>query len=1120
MRYTVCMSLKFVPLHVHSHYSLLQALPKLPDLMKAAKAVGCTALALTDLGNLYGAIEFIDDCRKHDIKPIIGIELCMPDNARLLLYAENEQGYRNLLKLVTTSYLTEHEGRALLSRKMLRTTLEGQWGHTGLIAVIPCLRGDITAALHSNDRDKAAHLLEEYVSIFGTDSLFIELSMYDEVDGHEVYVETIATFSKTHNIPLVAAQESYYLARDDRPAWETMRKIENASAGEAAELEEDYSFRGSEEMQALFANYPEALQNTLKIAERCTVDLVLGKFVFPIFPLPPEVTADQRLRELCMVGLHERELVGNEAVMERLNYELGIIEFKGYAMYFLVVEDLIRFSRENNIYSNIRGSVAGSMTTYLLQITKIDPLEYKIPFERFLNPERPSAPDIDMDFADDRREEVINYARNTYGADHVAQIGTFGTMLARGVVRDVARALRYPYGLGDRIAKEIPFGSQGFPMTLERALEENPELAKMYKEEEETREIIDLGRKIEGCARHVGVHAAGVVISPKPLVEYAPLQLDPKGGKIITQYDMYSVGEDGVGLTKFDFLGIRNLTILANAVKLIEKIRGVTVDIEDIPMDDHRTFTMLARGETEGTFQLNGAGMTKWLVELRPTTIHDINAMVALYRPGPMQFIPDYIKRKHNSFLISYLDPAIEPILKQTYGVLVYQDDLLMMANQIAGYSWGEVDKFRKAVGKKIPEEMAKQKEKFIKGCMNHSNWSLKKASEVWAWIEPFAAYGFNKAHSASYGRVAYQTAYLKANYPVEYMTAVLTAESGDIETITTMVNECKRMHIPILPPDINESFGDFTVVMSLEKEKNFPSENGLAVGSEDSRGPFGYEQLENLSGENGLAVGSEDSRGPFQKKDFQAAPSAIRFGLYSIKNFGAGIADSIIAERKKNGPFTSLADFLSRVAGQSLNKKGLEALIQSGALDSIAPAANGQTRSDNGRGQMQSAIELLLQYHRDASKDSSQDSLFGSSMGPATLTLPPGEEASMDQRLVWEKELLGLYVSGHPLDKFKDRLAKRNMTLGQLRAQVKPGMVTITGGMIEDVRVILTRKGDQMAFIKIADYDGSIEAVIFPKSYAEHKDIIKAESCIALKGKLNSRNGELSIVAEGLKAL
>ncbi|MEI7720052.1 MAG: DNA polymerase III subunit alpha [bacterium] len=1053
------MSASFAPLHNHSHYSLLGALPKLPALVAAAKKEGCTALALTDLGNMYGTVEFVQECQHEGVKPIIGLEAYLQDGARLVLLAENESGYKNLLKLVTVSYTAEHEGRPICTPEMLAAHAGG------IIAIVPYLRGEVQKALRGQEsaqnRERAEKLLTQYQKLFGAENVYLEISHYAGNAEHEALFERLQAFVQEHHASLVAGQEVYYLGGDDRLAWETMRKIENGYAAED-DLTEDYAFPKEKEMQQKFKKLPEALANSLKIAERCTVELVLGKFVFPAFPLPPNKTADELLHDLCMEGARARGVAEDALVLERLEYELGIIKFKGYAMYFLVVEDLIRFAREHDIYYNIRGSVAGSMTTYLLQITKIDPLEYKIPFERFLNPERPSAPDIDMDFADDRRDEVIRYARAKYGETRVAQIGTFGTMLARGVVRDVARALGYPYGLGDRVAKEIPFGSQGFAMTLDRALTENPELGKLYKADQEVKEVIDLGKKIEGCARHISVHAAGVVISPKPLVDYAPLQHDPKGGKLITQYDMYSVGEDGIGLTKFDFLGIRNLTILAEAVRLIEKLRGVKVDIEAITMDDAKTFKMLAEGKTEGVFQMGGAGMTKWLVELGPTTIHDINAMVALYRPGPMQFIPDYIKRKHNPELVTYLDPVMEPILKQTYGVLVYQDDLLIMANQLAGYSWGEVDKFRKAVGKKIPEEMAAQKEKFIQGCVTHVGWKLAKAQEVWAWIEPFAAYGFNKAHSASYGRVAYQTAYMKANFPVEYMTAVLTAESGNMDTITTMIAECKRMHIPVLPPDVNESFGDFTVI--------------------------------------------DDS---------------IRFGLYSIKNFGAGVSDSIIAERKKNGRFSSLSDFLSRITDSNLNKKGLESLIECGALDSLYQSTSGQEYTDGGRGQMLAAIETLLQYHRDVVKESSHDSLFGALGGTTSeLKLPPAPEVPMETRLAWEKELLGLYVSGHPLDRFKEKLDKRTMTIGQMRTQVMPGATTVAAGMVEDVRVILTKGGDQMAFIKIADYDGSIEAVIFPKSFAEYKSIIQPDMCIALKGKLSNRNGELSLVADALKAL
>ncbi len=1024
------MSATLPHLHVHSHYSLLRALPKIKNLVAAAKAQGVSALALTDIDNLYGAIEFIKECKSAEIKPIIGLDAHVSEQERILLWAENETGYKNLLKIVTDSHLKTTEGKPLVSRELLEKYKEGLMAH----------------APRATD---ATH--QEYAQIFGAKNYF----------------------------PKIAAKETYYLKPSDRRAWETIRAIENKGAldvGDIAADNQDYFLLSQAELAEEFEKDAEAIAATQEIAERANVDLVLGKFVFPHFELPEGKTADQVLRELCLKGLKARDLEGREDVMERLNYELGIIEFKGYAAYFLVVEDLIRFARENNIYTNIRGSVAGSMTTYLLRITKIDPLEYKIPFERFLNPERPSAPDIDMDFADDRRDEVIDYARQKYGDDHVAQIGTFGTMLARGVVRDVARALGLPYGLGDRIAKEIPMGSQGFPMTLDRALEENAELKKMYDNEDEVKEIIDLGKIIEGCARHVGVHAAGVVISPREMIEYAPLQLDPKGGKIITQYDMYSVGEDGVGLTKFDFLGIRNLTILASAVALVNRIRGTNLDIETIPFDDKKTYAMLTSGDTEATFQLNGAGMTRFLKELQPTSIHDINAMVALYRPGPMQFIPQYIERKHNPRLITYLDPSMEPILKQSYGILVYQDDLLIMAHDLAGYSWGEVDKFRKAVGKKIPEEMAKQKEKFIEGCVATSKWSRKKAEEVWAWIEPFAAYGFNKAHAASYGRVSYQTAYMKANYPVEYMTAVLTAEAGDIDTVSIMVAECKRIGIPVLPPDVNESFGDFTVTRSGPKEDPV-AEPATSEGSSA-----------------GLSI-----------------DGAIRFGLYSIKNFGSGVADSIIAERKAGGRFTSISNFLLRVKDQGLNKKGLESLIKCGALDSFGE-----------RGAMLAAIEHMLEYHRELSKEQMADSLFGGSeMAAADIKIPDVPPASQQERLAWEKELLGLYVSGHPLDRFREQLDKRPMTIKEMKEKIPPGTEgVVAAGMLESVRTILTQKGDQMAFIKIADYDGAIEAVVFPKNFVEFKKILIPETVIALKGKLSERNGELSMVAEKLKAL
>ncbi len=1054
------MSSRFIHLHTHSHYSFLQALPKLDDLVEKAKSEGMDALALTDAGNMHGAIEFYKAAKAAGIKPILGVDAYLAPRSRhekdpaldakrsrIVLLAENNEGYKNLLYLVTKSWTEGFFDRPRMDKELLRERAKG------IIAILPSFASDVSQCLRAGDANGAAAALAEFTEIFGSQNLFLEITHHPKVEGHEALMKNVMALGIKSGIPIVAQHDVYYLDPEDRNATETMRRIQQGERGRNED--EDFSFISEKKALALFKSAPEAIDTTRIIADRCTIDLTLGKFVFPNFVLPPGKTGDELLRELCLAGVKARGLEGRADVLERLEYELGIIAFKGYAAYFLVVEDLVRYAREHDIYTNIRGSVAGSMTTYLLQITKIDPLEYKIPFERFLNPERPSAPDIDMDFADDRRDEVIEYARRTYGEDHVAQIGTFGTMMARAAVRDISRALGHSYNTGDRIAKLIPIGSQGFPMTIDKALELEPDLKALYDEDDDSREILDLAKRIEGCVRHVGVHAAGVVVSPTPLIEWTPIQPDPKGtGKLITQYDMYSVGEDGVGLTKFDFLGIKNLTILADAVKRVRLSRSVDIDIEKIPFDDKKTFDMLARGETEGTFQMNGSGMTRWLRELKPSTIHDINAMVALYRPGPMQFIPDYIARKHNPRLIKYLDPALQPILEQTYGILVYQDDLLIMAHNLAGYSWGEVDKFRKAVGKKIPELMAAEREKFIKGCIKTSNWSEAKATEIWAWLEPFAAYGFNKAHSASYGRVAYQTAYMKANYPVDYLAALLTADAGDTEQISIFVAEAKRMKIPVLAPDVNESGTDFTVVG--------------------------------------------------EKKD------AIRFGLSSIKNFGDGVSLAIINERKARGPYASLTEFLSRVGSKNLNRKSLESLIKCGALDSLEE-----------RGTLLTNIETLLAFHRDATAEAPQDSLFGSALtGSPTLVLAKGDTVSLKDKLDWEKELLGIYVSGHPLDAHPEKTAKAKLTLSAIRAEPQPGMPVILPVLVAEVRSILTKGGEKMAFIKFEDKTDSLEAVVFPKLFKEHSGVILPGSCLLVKGKVSGRNGELSLTLDDLKPL
>jgi DNA polymerase-3 subunit alpha len=1053
----------FVHLHTHSHYSLLEAIPKIDSLFKKAKALGMPALALTDHGNLYGAVEFYKAGTDKGIKPIIGCEIYVaegshthkepgPDNRtfNLVLLAENEEGYKNLIKLITIAQLEGFYHRPRVDKELLKKY------KNGLIALSGDIRGEVAQTLWNGQTKEAEKKAKEYRDIFGSQNFYLELVHRPNLERSGELEKGLIALSQKTNIPLVVGQSSYYLDPEDKEAHQTLLRIQHNHETETRFLEtnDDLSFWSEEKVREVFGHVPEAIDETVRIAERCTVSLGSKTWIFPDLKIPEGTTYESELRRFAYAGIADRGLEKTPEVVDRIEYELKIIEDKGFAPYFLVVADLLYFARRNGILTTVRGSVAGSMITYLTKITNVNFLEYKLPFERFLNPERPSAPDIDMDYADNRREEVIAYAKGKYGADKVAQIGTFGTMMARGVVRDVARALGYPYGAGDRIAKLIPFGSQGFPMTIENALKLSPELAESYENDRETKEIINLSKKLEGCARHASVHAAGVVMAPLPLTEYTPLQREPKGDSVITQFDMYSI--EDVGLLKFDFLGIRNLSILEDAVHLVREKRGITVDIENVPLEDKKTFAMLARGETIGLFQLNGSGMTRYLKDLRPTTIHDINAMVALYRPGPMELIPEYIKRKQNPTLITFLDPRMKDILTASYGVITYQDDVMLIAIHLAGYSWLEADKLRKAMGKKIPAEMQAQKEKFITGAIENGM-TDEKAHELWMLIEPFAAYGFNKAHAASYGRVAYQTAYMKANFPAEYMTAVLTAESGDLEEVSSIIAECRRMHIPVLPPDINESFTQFTVI-----------------------------------------------KGETEKDD------TIRFGLETIKNFGAETAKALIAEREARGPFANFTDFIERTVGLNLNRRALEALIKSGAMDNLGE-----------RGQMLLNIDDALAYTREQAKNTlGQDSFFGLITDDSVpkLTLKESPPATEKERLAWEKELLGLYVSGHPLDAHKERFADRG-GIKELK-DYQEGSRAIFGGLIEEIRTVITKKGERMAFVKIVDFESSIEAVLFPRSYEELKAVVVLEACVAVQGKVSKRNGETSVLVDKMKLL
>ncbi len=1055
--------MQFTHLHVHSHYSLLDGLAKIDDLIARARELGMTSLALTDHGNLYGAIEFYQKAKKAGINPIIGCEMYIAsgnmrdrrpgvDNKRyhLTVLARNNEGYHNLIKLVTKAHLEGFYYKPRVDKNLLREHAGG------LLALSGCFSGEIPRAIQNKKMETAEHTIGEYREIFGKENFYLEINPHLEYEDQKNTNEALVSLSQKTGTKLVATNDIHYVKPDDNEAQDILVSVqtgsrmndENRLTMKAANL----SMRSTEEMCALFSDHLDAIETTEEIASRVNIKIPLGNWTFPDFRIPEGTTHASELERATREGLENRKLAKTDETMQRLDYELEIINNKGFAPYFLAVADLLSYAHNHGILTNVRGSVAGSLVTYLIGITNINPFEYKLPFERFLNPERPSAPDIDMDFADNRRDEVIKYAKEKYGEENVAQIGTFGTMMARAAVRDVARALGHPYALGDRIAKLIPLGSQGFPMTIDQAIELAPELRTMYQSEPDIKTIIDHAKKLEGCVRHISVHAAGVVITPRPLREYVPLQLDPKGGKIITQYDMHGVEE--IGLLKFDFLGIRNLSILEDAVRLVKYFENIDVDIANIPLDDKKTFALLARGETMGLFQLGGSGMTRYLKDLRPSTIHDINAMVALYRPGPLESIPSYIQRKHNAHLISYVDPRMKEILDQSYGVITYQDDVMLIAIKLAGYSWLEADKLRKAMGKKIPAEMRAQKEKLIKG-FAVNGLPEKKAEDLWKLIEPFAAYGFNKSHAASYGRVAYQTAYMKANFPGEYMTAVLTADSGDIEKVAEIITECVRMKIPVLPPDVNESFAKFTLIQKT-------AESG----------------------------------------------DTIRFGLESVKNVGEHIVAAIVEERERKGKFASIDDFINRIHHKDLNKKSLESLIKCGSLDMLGE-----------RNRLLLNTEALLEYGRETkkAKTSGQTDLFSilPEVKVFSLRLKPVEEATKRERLQWEKELLGLYVTEHPVQEYEEKMKiLRVMHIKDLGSAQREQRVSI-GGLVSEIKRIATKKGDPMLFVKMEDLTGRTEVLVFPKILTKNQAIWQTDKILMIKGRLSDKDGVPKVLCE-----
>lgn len=1061
----------FVHLHNHSEYSLLDGLSKIPDMVKRAKELTMSALAITDHGNMYGTIKFFNECKSMGIKPIIGCEIYVAkrtmfdkeagvdnDYNHLLVLAKNEKGYRNLMKIVSLSHLEGFYYKPRIDIEHLKKYADG------LICLSACLNGYISDPLLSNQEETAIKRLTTLSEIFGSDNFYLELQRHLNVPRQEELNKKLIGLSRKYGIPLVATNDNHYIRNADAEAQEILLCIQTQTTIETKDRKlsmidsPDFYIKSSEEMEKLFIDIPEAIANTEKVAQMCNLDITLGKWIMPIFAVPEGKTPADYLTKQVEEGLKKRYGKITLQIQKRTDYELSVILKKGYETYILIVADFVNWARNQGITVGPgRGSNAGSIVSYALRISDIDPLFFKLPFERFLNPMRPSPPDIDLDFADDRRDEVINYVSEKYGKDKVAQIITFGTMEARGAVRDAGRALGMPYAGPDRIAKMIPPGWQGHAMTIEKALEQSPDLKRAYEIESDTKRLLDVAKKLEGVARHASVHAAGVVIADKPLTDYTPLQKETNGDKIVTQYDMYTVGEDGVGLLKIDFLGLRNLTIIQEALKFIGENQQKKIDFSEISFDDTKTYDMLASGETTGIFQLESAGMRRYIKDLKPTSIFDLQAMVALYRPGPMANIPEFIRRKNNPRLINYPDPRLEDALRESYGIITYQDDLLLTAIHVAGYSWLEADKLRKAVGKKIPSEMKKQHEKFIQGCVQNGM-KQTPAESLWILFEPFAGYGFGKAHAACYATIAFRTAYLKAHFPVEFMTALLTAESRGTtgptknEKIAQAVAECKRLEIPVLPPDINKSGSEF----AIEENKK------------------------------------------------------IRFGLSAIKNVGTAAIDTILTARG-TGLFSTFEDFLGRVDLSKVNKKTIESLIKAGAFDAFGKRAT----------LLITFPEITTAVSREKKqKQDAQTSLFGDDPLPKpekNSALPEIEDFTNHEKLAFEKEFLGFYLTAHPQNETLNRIKAHITHELEILLEEKEGTRVKIGGILEASRIIITKKNNnEMAFLMLGNEKGlSIECIVFPKIFSQYRHLLIRDKVIVVDGRVDTKNDRPMIIVE-----
>ncbi len=1066
----------FVHLHLHSQYSLLDGAIKLDQLVARAKDFKMPAIAVTDHGNMFGAIEFYSKAMSAGIKPIIGCEVYVAPGSRftkgnargsseasyhLVLLCMNQAGYKNICQLVSAAYREGFYYKPRIDWELLAEHNEG------LIALSACLGGELPTLINLNHPEEVLQRATEMSQIFDQQRFYLELQENYLPEQAKANAGLISIADEL-DLPLVATNDCHYLSREDAFAHEVLLCIQTGKTmddpGRMRFPNDEFYVKSPEEMIKLFPQQPEAIANTIHIAERCNLSLDFGTYHFPQYEKPAEKSLDAILEEQSRIGLEERlteirrlrDLTEEDLKIyeERLVEELTCIKQMGFPGYFLIVADFINWGKDHDIpVGPGRGSAAGSLVAYAIRITDIDPIPYNLLFERFLNPERISMPDIDVDFCIYGRERVIEYVRNKYGAENVAQIITFGTMLAKGALRDVGRALNIPYGEVDKIAKLVP---NVLGINLSQAIKQEPQLQALIEKDPKIKELVKISLALEGLTRHASTHAAGVVVTPKPLTEYLPLYVDPKSGGQVTQYPMSYV--EKIGLVKFDFLGLKTLTVIENALRIIRQGKDPEFNLQLIPIDDKETFELLSRAETTGVFQLESSGMKEYLVKLKPNCFEDLIAMVALYRPGPLGsgMVDSFIKRKHGTEKFKYDFPQLEPILKDTYGVIVYQEQVMLIAQTLAGYSLGGADLLRRAMGKKKAEEMAKQKKIFLAGATDNKL-NLKKAEAVFDLMEKFAAYGFNKSHSAAYALIAYQTAYLKAHYPVEFMAALLTEDMENTDKVIKNIGEVRAMGVKVLPPDINASARSFTV-----------------------------------------------------------AEGVMRFGLGAVKGVGAAALDSVQDVRKEK-PFASMQDFCERVDLRKVNKKVVEALIKCGAFDSLGGK----------RAQFFASFEESMEIGQRLQREleSGQDSLFGtqeilSAGGNGYGDLPDVEEWDEKTLLSYEKEALGFYVSGHPLARYSDSI-KRFATCDTAALPERTDKESVrVCGIVSAVKELITKKGDRMAFITLEDLSGSVEVIVFPEVYAAAMELIKGEDPLLVSGELDVGEEACKILATEISLL